>query len=101
MSRSSRCRARSGNRDFSTKPLAVSRNHRCSSAKCVRRNVPPVIVAMNVVNHKLTEWVMTGLEGKVALISGAAQGIGQGCAERMAKEGAKVVAFDIKDDTTT
>ena len=38
---------------------------------------------------------MGRLDGKVAIISGAAQGIGQACAERMAKEGAKVVCADI------
>lgn len=44
---------------------------------------------------------MGRLDGKVAIISGAAQGIGQASAERMAKEGAKVVLADIQDDTTT
>ncbi|HEY2053628.1 MAG TPA: SDR family oxidoreductase [Solirubrobacterales bacterium] len=44
---------------------------------------------------------MGRLDGKVAIISGAAQGIGQACAERMAKEGAKVVCADIQDDSTT
>jgi NAD(P)-dependent dehydrogenase (short-subunit alcohol dehydrogenase family) len=41
------------------------------------------------------------LEGKVAIITGAVQGIGQGCAVRMAQEGAQVVIADIKDDSTT
>ena len=44
---------------------------------------------------------MGRLEGKVAIISGAAQGIGQACAVRMAQEGAKVVCADIQDDSTT
>ncbi len=44
---------------------------------------------------------MGRLDGKVAIISGAAQGIGQACAVRMAKEGAKVVCADIQDDSTT
>ncbi len=41
------------------------------------------------------------LEGKVAIITGAAQGIGQGCALRMAAEGASVVCADIRGDDAT
>jgi NAD(P)-dependent dehydrogenase (short-subunit alcohol dehydrogenase family) len=41
------------------------------------------------------------LEGKVAIISGAVQGIGQACAVRMAQEGASVVVADIQDDSST
>ena len=36
--------------------------------------------------------------GKVALVSGAASGIGRGCALAMAREGAHVVCTDIQDD---
>jgi len=35
------------------------------------------------------------LAGKVAIVTGAAQGIGRACAERLAKEGAKVIVTDI------
>ncbi len=35
------------------------------------------------------------LEGKVAVVTGAAQGIGRACAERLAAEGAQVVLADI------
>lgn len=38
------------------------------------------------------------LQGKVALVSGAAQGLGRAFAERLAKEGMLVLAFDIKDE---
>jgi NAD(P)-dependent dehydrogenase (short-subunit alcohol dehydrogenase family) len=37
------------------------------------------------------------LPGKVAIVTGAAQGIGQACAVRLAKEGAKVVLCDINE----
>jgi NAD(P)-dependent dehydrogenase (short-subunit alcohol dehydrogenase family) len=35
------------------------------------------------------------LAGKVAIVTGAAQGIGRACAERLAKEGAKVLLADV------
>jgi NAD(P)-dependent dehydrogenase (short-subunit alcohol dehydrogenase family) len=37
------------------------------------------------------------LSGKVALVTGAAQGIGHACAVRLAREGAKVVLCDVND----
>jgi NAD(P)-dependent dehydrogenase (short-subunit alcohol dehydrogenase family) len=37
------------------------------------------------------------LTGKIALVTGAAQGIGQACAVRLAKEGAKVVLCDVNE----
>ena len=38
------------------------------------------------------------LEGKVAVITGAASGIGRASAVRFAHEGAKVVVADLADD---
>ena len=38
------------------------------------------------------------VEGKVALVTGAASGIGLGCAQRLAQEGAAVVLTDVQDD---
>ena len=40
------------------------------------------------------------LEGKVAIVSGAAQGIGKACVECLVKEGASVVALDIDSRIT-
>jgi NAD(P)-dependent dehydrogenase (short-subunit alcohol dehydrogenase family) len=41
---------------------------------------------------------MTGrVEGKVALVTGGASGIGRGCAEKLAAEGATVVLTDLQD----
>ncbi len=37
------------------------------------------------------------LEGKVAIVTGAGQGIGRACAERLAREGAKVVVSDVNE----
>jgi NAD(P)-dependent dehydrogenase (short-subunit alcohol dehydrogenase family) len=41
---------------------------------------------------------MGRVAGKVALVTGGASGIGRGCAELLAKEGATVVLTDLQDD---
>lgn len=41
---------------------------------------------------------MGRVEGKVALITGGASGIGRGCAETLAREGATVVITDLQDE---
>jgi NAD(P)-dependent dehydrogenase (short-subunit alcohol dehydrogenase family) len=40
---------------------------------------------------------MGQVEGKVALVTGGSSGIGAGCAERLAEEGATVVVTDVQD----
>ncbi len=41
--------------------------------------------------------IETGLKGKVAIVTGAAAGIGRATARRFAQEGAKVAAWDVSD----
>jgi NAD(P)-dependent dehydrogenase (short-subunit alcohol dehydrogenase family) len=43
---------------------------------------------------------MSALEGKVAIVSGAAQGLGTAFARALSEQGARVVAFDIQDQIT-
>ena len=44
-----------------------------------------------------TSHIQFGLAGKVCIVTGAAQGIGEACARRFAREGAKVVLSDVED----
>jgi NAD(P)-dependent dehydrogenase (short-subunit alcohol dehydrogenase family) len=41
---------------------------------------------------------MGRVQGKVALVTGAASGIGRGCAETLAREGASVILTDVQDE---
>ena len=41
---------------------------------------------------------MGRVSGKVALVTGGASGIGAGCAEALAREGAAVVITDVQDE---
>ena len=41
---------------------------------------------------------MDRVKGKIALVTGAASGIGRACAQLLAREGAAVVATDVQDD---
>jgi len=51
-----------------------------------------------VLQCEMSDYFAPGrLAGKQALVTGAAQGIGRACAVRLAREGAQVVAVDIKD----
>ena len=39
------------------------------------------------------------LEDRIAIVTGAAQGIGAACAERLARDGAAVALWDVNDDS--
>ena len=48
-------------------------------------------------NGDVSNAVNFGLAGKVALVTGASQGIGEACVRRFAREGAKIVLADVDD----
>jgi len=52
---------------------------------------------MNSLSPPDSSQVYFGLEGRICVVTGGAQGIGEACIRRFAREGAKVVVADIHD----
>ena len=52
---------------------------------------------MNPKSSKNTDFICFGLSGRVCIVTGGAQGIGEACIRRFAREDAKVVIADIDD----
>lgn len=53
---------------------------------------------MNATETRFPQPPAGRLAGKTALVTAAAQGIGRACAERLAREGARVIATDVRID---
>ena len=47
--------------------------------------------------HEINPDISFGLKGRVCIVTGGAQGIGEACARRLARDGAHVVVTDIED----
>jgi NAD(P)-dependent dehydrogenase (short-subunit alcohol dehydrogenase family) len=52
---------------------------------------------MSPISHTTSSTVSFGLQGRVCIVTGGAQGIGEACARRFAREGAQVVIADMAD----
>ncbi len=52
---------------------------------------------MNTISSTNSSAISFGLTGRVCIVTGAAQGIGEACIRRFAREGAKLVIADIDD----
>lgn len=67
------------------------------SKRCTFVSGQTVVVEKATKAAKATQWEQS-LEGKVALVTGAARGIGAATAQKLANEGAKVVCLDLPHD---
>jgi NADPH:quinone reductase-like Zn-dependent oxidoreductase len=60
--------------------------------------IPAITIGRMAAGRKRDEGMTRRVEGKVALVTGAANGIGRSAALVLAREGAKLVATDLQDE---
>lgn len=87
---------------FSRRGMVLGGSAALAGITAARVHQPEPVVAQQLSDADQNTQLMRGkLSNRVAVITGAARGIGRACAVAMAKEGADVVAYDIARQIAT